>query len=170
MSATTEKLIEKKSVRTVTFALGAVCIILSVSLAGAVAEIIAKQNAIVSLNSGFMESARANGDIINLRVSMSLLIDQQVTISQPANSYTSWTKGILVHGYVSVNVLSSNTSSTYVRVIWSSYGIDYDDEIVVGTSGIASFPVLPTENLEIRVGNTDQLAGATETVTITYVY
>jgi hypothetical protein len=61
------------------------------------------------------------------------------------------------------------SSNTYVEVIWSSHGIDYSNKITIGTSGTAYFPVLPS-NVEVRVGNTNLINGATETVTVTYYY
>jgi hypothetical protein len=54
-------------------------------------------------------------------------------------------------------------------VIYSNYGINYNQQISVGSNGIATFPVMPS-SIEVRIGNTDLLNGATETVTITYYY
>jgi septal ring factor EnvC (AmiA/AmiB activator) len=105
--------------------------------------------------------------IINLAES-TIWVNSQ-TISQPASSYTYWTVSASYAGYVSVTVESSTTTNTYVEVIWSAYGVSYDNTITVGTSGTAVFPVLPA-SIEIRVGNTNLINGATETVTITYYY
>jgi hypothetical protein len=107
-------------------------------------------------------------DIVNLAKSTVWVDDQ--TISQPAHSYTPWTVSASYAGYVSVWVQTSTTTNTYVRVIWSAYGINYDQQITVGTGGTAVFPILPCSNIEIRVGNVNLLTGATETVTITYHY
>jgi hypothetical protein len=137
-------------------------------------------------------------------------VDNQ-TISQPAGSYTDLNFTASYAGYVSVNVQTSTTNTTYVEVIYSAYlGINYDNTITVGTSGTAAFPVLPfligppfkpfvitpsnftflsnvtlpsnslplqvtvtlitIQNIEIRVGNTNTVGNATETVTITYHY
>jgi len=108
--------------------------------------------------------------IINLEKSTVWIDDQ--TISQPASSYTSWepTFSAPYAGYVSVWVQTSTTDKTYVRVIWSSHGIDFNQQVSVGASGTALFPVLPSSSIEIRVGNTNLFNGATETVTITYYY
>jgi hypothetical protein len=92
---------------------------------------------------------------------------------------TSWS--INYAGVLKVDVQSSTTNNTYVRVTYSwynpqfsvaiySWGIHYDNQIDVGTIGTASFPVLPTNDIEIRVGNTNSVGNATETVTITYYY
>jgi len=107
-------------------------------------------------------------DITNLAKSTVWVNDQ--TVSQPANSYTHWTCSASYAGYVSVWVQTSSATDTRVRVIYSSHGVDYDDEIGVGSSGTAVFPLLPSSNIEIRVGNHNLVSGATETVTITYYY
>jgi len=164
--------------------------------------------------------------IVNLDDS-EVAIDNE-TISQPANSYTDMSIFAAYSGYVSVNVTSSTTNTTYVEVIYSSHGITYDNTITVGTNGTADFPVLTNvqitfppigsiaispflinntavntgvifilfnstaviglmlsasqvfatllspalvfRNTEIRVGNTNSVGNATETVTITYYY
>jgi hypothetical protein len=93
-------------------------------------------------------------------------------VSQPADSYTYWsfnTSNVWYAGYLSVNVSSSTSINTYVQVIYSVHGVNYDNTITVGASGTAVFPVLPA-SIEVRVGNTDLVNGATETVTITYYY
>jgi len=107
-------------------------------------------------------------NIVNL-VKNTTWVDDQ-TVSQPANSYTSWTFSASYAGYVSVWVQTSSATDTRVRVIYSSHGVDYDGEIGVGSSGTAVFPLLPSSNIEIRVGNHNLVSGATETVTITYYY
>jgi len=107
-------------------------------------------------------------DIVNLAKSTIWVNDQ--TISQPASSYTYWTVSANYAGYVSVQVHTSTTDNTYVRVIYSSHGVNYDHQITVGVSGTAVFPLLPSSSIEIRVGNSNWFSGATETVTITYYY
>jgi len=107
-------------------------------------------------------------EIVNLAKS-TVWVDSQ-TVSQPASSYVYWTVSASYAGYVSVWVQTSTTTNTYVRVIYSAYGVNYDHQIGVGTGGTAVFPLLPCSSIEIRVGNTNLLSGATETVTITYHY
>jgi cell division protein FtsB len=97
------------------------------------------------------------------------------TVSQPAGglgiSYTTWWGNIVDYaGYVSINVSSSTTNSTYANVVYSAYGVSYNNPISVGTSGTAYFPVLPSQNITVEVGNGNLVGGATETVTITYYY
>ncbi|MGD0029194.1 MAG: hypothetical protein ABSC91_09670 [Candidatus Bathyarchaeia archaeon] len=98
------------------------------------------------------------------------------TMPQQANSYTTWAirgatyGGANYAGYIKVHV-ESNTTNAYVRVTYSSwYGVDYDNQIVVGTNGTAVFPALPAPNIEIRVGNTNLSDGVTIAVTIRYYY
>jgi Flp pilus assembly protein TadG len=91
------------------------------------------------------------------------------TVSQPAGTYNFWTNSTNYAGYVMVSVESSTTDKTYIEVLWSSYGVNYDYSLSVGVSGTGVFPVLPS-SLEIRVGNSNLLNGATETVSISYYY
>jgi cell division protein FtsL len=184
------KMSEKKVVgRNVAIALGIICIILAVGLVGAVANytsiITSKDNTISSLNSQIAtkdsQISSLNSQITNLQNQVNDLnsimnlekstvwVDDQ-TVSQPAGSYTYWTFSAGYAGYVSVWVQTSTTDNTYVRVIWSSHGVNYDHSITVGVSGTAVFPILPTSSIEIRVGNSNLFSGATETVTITYHY
>jgi predicted PurR-regulated permease PerM len=149
-------------------ALGIICIILVAGLIVAVANytsiIKGKDDTIASLQNQMSDL----NSIINLQKSTVWVNDQ--TVSQPASSYTYWTVSADYAGYISVQVQTSTTTNTYVRVRWSAYGVNYDQQITVGTSGTAVFPVLPCSNIEIRVGNSNLVNGASETVTITYHY
>jgi predicted PurR-regulated permease PerM len=149
-------------------------------------QIITKNNTISSLNSQIasedntiasdnLQISSLNSqvssltDTVNLANSMTWVNDQ--TVSQSVSSYTYWTVSASYAGYVSVDVLSSTTTKTYVEVIWYAYGVSYDSgQISVGVSGTAVFPILPCSSIEIIVGNTNISNGATETVTITYYY
>ncbi len=96
-----------------------------------------------------------------------LLVDRE-TVSQPANSYSNWYFNPAYAGYIMVDVTSS-TNNTYVAMIWSTLGVNYNEQITLGSHGIARFPVLPTM-VELRVGNTDLSGEATENVTVIDVY
>jgi hypothetical protein len=93
--------------------------------------------------------------------------NQAVNQAADANT-TIFTNVIYYAGYVSVDV-QSNSTTTYVEVIYSSYGVNYDNSVTVGTSGTAAFPVLPG-SVEIRVGNTETVDSVNATVTATYYY
>jgi len=115
-------------------------------------------------------------DIVTLQRS-SVLVDG-ITVSQGASDYT-------IIGYWSPNFagvyqvyVDSSTANTYVEVIYDSLGpwgyhVEYDGKITVGESGTACFPVLPCyggKGVTVRVGNTNWFTGATEIVTIVYIY
>ena len=106
--------------------------------------------------------------IVNLVNSTVWLNDQ--TTSQPHGSTTAWLESANYAGYVSIFVLSSSTNSTYARVLYSVDGVNYDNTLSVGASGIAYFPVLPSSSITVEVGNNNAVLGATETITITYYY
>jgi len=103
---------------------------------------------------------------LNLNASDYMLNSQAV--SQEANNYTSFSFDTPIAGYVIVNVQSSS-STAYVEVLYSAFGVNYDDSQNVGTSGTAAFPLLPG-TIEIRIGNTDTSGTVTGTVTATYYY
>jgi hypothetical protein len=167
---------EKKVVsRSVAIGIGIIGVILLIALVGAVANYTSIINNkdityqdYVSTHSHTDGEYNDLNDIVNLAKSTTWIDDH--TISQPASSYTYWTFSANYIGYVSVQVHSSTTDNTYVRVIYSSHGVNYDNQITVGTSGTAVFPLLPSSNIEIRVGNSNWFNGATETVTIAYYY
>ena len=92
-------------------------------------------------------------------------------INQPPGYYTPYTFNISYAGYITVDVLSSTTSKTWVEIVgYSSNGISYSSgQINVGSSGIVSYPVLPG-TVQVYIGNSNFFNGASETVTITYTY
>jgi cell division protein FtsB len=227
MSETNPNIIKPKKMvsRNVAIALGIICILLIAVITYFSITGISAQNSYNNLqkqnkqlqtwldgNETLLNQTQANNtnltnqvndltSTLNLEKSTVWVSNQ--TISQPANSYTDMSildMGFLVTyaGYVLVNVTSSTSNTTYVEVMYSAYGINYDNTITVGTNGTATFPVLsmwstfalynvtafstsssnrafqviivPFENIEIKVGNTNTVGNATETVTITYYY
>jgi hypothetical protein len=90
-------------------------------------------------------------------------------VQQQAGTYIPYSYTANYPGYVKVQV-QSTTNSQYVEVIWSANGVNYDNKIVVGASGTAVFPVLPS-SLQIRIGNGNIISpGASATTSITYYY
>jgi uncharacterized coiled-coil protein SlyX len=149
-------------------------------------QITTKNNTISSLNSQIADKdsqiASKDSQISNLQNQVYELNDtlnlakstvwvSNEAVNQPAGSYVYWTRSPSYAGYVAVNVQTSTTTNTYVRVIYgpTTYGVSYDNQISVGTGGWATFPIMPT-SIEIRVGNTNLLNGASETVSIYYYY
>ncbi len=104
----------------------------------------------------------------NLTVSKVWVNNQ--TVNQQAGSYSSWSESADYAGYVSIQVSSSTAPNTYANVTYSSHGVNYNTQINVGTNGTANFPILPTSNIIVAVGNGLSSGNATETVTITYYY
>jgi len=92
-------------------------------------------------------------------------------VSQNASTYTVLFNGTLnYNGYVAVSA-ESTSNTTYIQLLYSSYGVNYDHNVTVALSGTAYFPVLIGE-VEIRLGNTDTYAGdfVNATVTARYTY
>jgi len=107
--------------------------------------------------------------VIYLNESGYLLQPATQTLTQNANTSTIIYNGTINYaGYVSVAVESSS-NTTYAQVFYSSYGVNYDHNVTVGTSGTAVFPVLPGE-IAVGVGNTELVDNVTATVTALYRY
>jgi outer membrane murein-binding lipoprotein Lpp len=71
-------------------------------------------------------------------------------------------------GYVSVAVESSS-NTTYVQLVYSSHGVNFNQNVTVGTGGTAVFPVLPGD-ITVVIGNTEAVDDVTGTVTAIYRY
>jgi uncharacterized coiled-coil protein SlyX len=95
-----------------------------------------------------------------------LVYQQQATIGN--NTWVDAFNNVLDYaGYIVVQA-TSTTNSTYVETLYSSYGVNFDQNVTLGTSGTAYFPVLPG-TVEVRIGNLDQTSAAV-TVTVSYYY
>jgi prefoldin subunit 5 len=129
------------------------------------------QNQISPLNAQISSLIDQVNDLTNtLNLGKSAIWIDNQPISEPANSYVDMNFAAYYAGYLSVWVQTSSSTTTYVRVIYSSNGVNYDNQITVGTSGTAVFPILPSGSIEVRVGNTSFMTGHTQTVTITFYY
>ena len=71
-------------------------------------------------------------------------------------------------GCVSVAV-ESTSNTTYVQVAYSSYGVNYNQTVTMGTGASAVFPVLPGD-ITIVIGNTELVDEVTGTASATYRY
>jgi hypothetical protein len=169
--------------RNTAIAFGIICIILAVGMIVAFvsyssmhSQIEDKDFQISSLNSQIADkdsqiqnlTSQKNElqDIVNLDKS---IIWVNGTVSQPARQDTVWTFTADYAGYVIVRFQSSNDTHTFVRVIYFSYGVDYDNQIGVETDGRAVFPILPSKSIEIRVGTLSPVASSI-TLTVIYYY
>lgn len=165
---------EKRVVgRNVAIVLGITWIILIAVIGGLIAYYTMRVDSLSSQNTNLQN--QINDLNVTLNLGKSYVWDINQTVGQPAGEYFSWewyksARALPYSGYISVQVLSSTTSNTYVRAIYSIDGINYDNSITVGTGGTAVFPVVAPVDLIIRVGNTNLLYPANETVTITYYY
>jgi hypothetical protein len=106
-------------------------------------------------------------DIANLNYYQTF-VDWETVYHAPGYHY-HWPYEIYYASYVTVTVHTSTVANTYIRVLYSAYGVDFDQTINVGGAGTATFPLLPCDNLDIRVGNTYNTA-ATYTVSIVLYY
>ena len=106
-------------------------------------------------------------NIIYLNASIYLF--SEASVSQNASTSTNVFQYPLEYaGYVAVSV-QSTSNTTYVQLFYSSYGVNYDHNVTVTTSGTAYFPVLPGE-VDIRVGNTDPYTGDMINATVSAIY
>ena len=157
-----------------------VCIILLVSLGSTMSsydQTVGQNNdTVASLYSqlaskdALISSLRSQVDALNRTAEIGHFTTwKDAVIAQNRSSYTSWNFSADYAGYVYVYVYIS-TPTTWVRVLWTSRGVNYDNQITVGDpQGAAAFPVLPSPNIEVRIGNLD-VFNSTEHVTVTYVY
>ena len=95
------------------------------------------------------------------------------TVSEPAGglsiAWYNWTFSASIAGYVTIDVTSASAGA-WAQTEYSAYGVNYSNQINVGTNGTASFPILPSTNITVGVGNQNPSGEATQTVTITYYY
>ena len=106
-------------------------------------------------------------DIANLNYEQTF-VDRETVYHAPGYYY-HWPYEIYYASYVTVTVHTSTVANTYIRVLYSAYGVDFDQTIYVGGAGTATFPLLPCDNLDVIVGNTYN-AAATYTVSIVLYY
>jgi hypothetical protein len=138
-------------------------------------NVTALANANNQINSLQSQLASANSQIDNLNsiigLKQSTVWVKTYTLSQGNGQTSYWTFSASYAGYVSVLVESSTVAGTHVHVIYSAYEVNFDQEIVVSAGDTAVFPILPSSNIQVGVGNGLIIgSGATETVTITYHY
>ena len=107
-------------------------------------------------------------NILYLNASGTQVPNQEFSLAAGENS-SVWDSGVQYAGYFIVQVESSS-NTTLVQMVYSSFGINFDQTIIVGTSGSAGFPVLPANSINVIVGNTELVDSVNGTVTVTYYY
>lgn len=113
-------------------------------------------------------------DIIELKKTEAWIDDFFENVS--AATYLSWNRTIEYAGYIRFDKIGGWTSTEageiYAQVIWiSNNGVLFDQRKVFEKDTHFRFPVLPTSNLEVRVGYDDPENGtASIVVAVTYVY
>ena len=107
-------------------------------------------------------------NLLYLNATGTAVSNQSFSLAAGENSIV-WGGDVDYAGYFTVSVQSSS-NTTFVQMVYSSFEINFDDTIVVGTSGIAGFPVLPTDNINVIIGNTELADSVNGTVTATYHY
>lgn len=108
-------------------------------------------------------------EIVNLEKTQ--IIVRNLTITEPAGAYHTETFSVQYAGFILVNLTSSTTDQNSIEVIYTSQWFSYDNYvIIVGHRGISMFPVLPSNNVQVRIGTPNSSKGGNQTFTITYYY
>lgn len=100
-------------------------------------------------------TAQANAAQVIIQMGASSPLVTQQPISAGADAFNG---PLQYAGYIVVQA-----SNTTIETLWSSYNVNYGQNVTLGTSGSAAFPVLPG-TVEVKV------VGLASTVTITYYY
>ena len=172
---------KKVAGRKVAIALGIVCIILAVSLVEAIALYIPAYTQISNLQ-------KQVDDLSNTVYFQKHAVLADETVSQNASSYTEWIFPLKFAGFLYVKLTSSTTNTAWVQVSYDTleggYGdIQYSGQQTIGArpeertfsgsiGGVVGFPIVQSDRVYVRVGNTNTVRNdtATETVTIDYYY
>ena len=125
-----------------------------------------------------IKSLRDTADYLNslaeyyvgiLYMNSSEYLFSQREFTMDANGNITIYQGVLEYaGYGSVS-LESTSNTTYVQILYSYKGVEYDQNFTLGESGTAYFPVLPT-GVTILIGNTDISTSDTVNGTATGFY
>jgi hypothetical protein len=106
-------------------------------------------------------------NIIYLNVSEYLFTPRSFTLTANTSDVI-YTGSITYAGYVTITV-ESTSNTTYVQLVYSSYGVNYNQNVTMGTGGSAAFPVLPGD-ITFVIGNTELVDDVTGTASATYRY
>jgi hypothetical protein len=130
-------------------------------------QITQKNSEITSLRGNYETVLDLQNRIITLQESGYLA--NGVSFSQNATLTHQVYNGLLEYaGYIQINA-QSNSTTTYVKIVYDSFGTNVNQKIIIGESGTISFPILPGE-VEIIVGNDESINVVNGIITINYVY
>lgn len=106
-------------------------------------------------------------NIISMNANQTLVSQQ--TITEDNGTFTdAFNNEVTFAGYILVQA-NSTSNTTYIDTTYSNW-IYFNQNVTIGASGTAAFPVLPG-TVEVIIGNTDQNENVNNsTVTITYFY
>lgn len=180
---------DKKVVsRSTAIGLGLVCIFLIASLVGVMLyygmQVNTLNNDKVTLTTQYNDyvanhhhtdsEVRERAQVLDLLRSIANLSEQQIILSQYTVNQGARMNSLVetfqasYAGYVQVSI-TSTTTNAYITVEYSYQGHVFSFKSTLGTSGEASFCVLPS-NVFIYAGNSNIIDGATHTMTVTYHY
>jgi hypothetical protein len=101
-----------------------------------------------------------------------ILINQQLIKIGSTNATDAYDNSLSYCGYLVVQA-TSTSKTTYAQTIYSADGVNFNQTIILGTSGTGAFPIIASPSapttVDVRIGNSDQ-AASNSTVTITYHY
>ncbi len=167
---------EKRVVRrSIAITLGIICIISLVSLFGTIVAYWSMMNEKdKEISSLRIEGTNLQNNLTDLNNTIALAKSEQWFTNYPLtimpNSDFTILHPAYYAGYISVQVESSTTNRTYVQVYYNSHGLNYSNRVTVGVGETVSFPVLPSQDLEIIFGRENPNEKTDITVTVTYHY
>jgi hypothetical protein len=126
-----------------------------------------------SLTSANADFATINSEYANLLQiaqmrSSGVMYDSSFT--QDPNTVTILYNDAVDYGGFVVVQAAANATSTYAQVKYTFGNFNFDYNQTLGVSGTAAFPILPTDTVQIVIGNLDQADSNTVTATATYYY
>ncbi len=164
--------------RNIAFVLGFVCIILGVGLVGAIAIcqpsgndalITSLQNQISTKNAQIQSLTSQKNELLAIcdLAKSAVVVNETVNISEGMESVFIGETNYA--GYLEVSFQTASATDTFARVVYSSHGVSYDNEVDVVSGGRAVFPIIPSNSIEIHVG-THQMVASSITLTVTLYY
>ena len=106
-------------------------------------------------------------DLINLEKSE--VLQENLTFIQNPGDTITFQYAKPYAGYLEVFV-NSTSITTFVTVQYDAFEFSFDETQVVGRGGLAVFPILPSDEISVIIGNENFLQEATITIRITYHY